>query len=109
MWLSYRNPLCPSCSKGLRYVDSFKLINPWKCRCPYCRTLLEMSKAWKAVYVASPFVGFAIAGVAIYQEEMGRWGTSDSLLFLLVVFALLMPVGYAAWPFMRLHVKREAT
>jgi hypothetical protein len=68
-----------------------------------------MSKGWKVAYVASPFVGAAIAGIAIYQEEMGRWGTSDSLLFLLVVFALLMPVGYATWPLMRLQVKREAT
>ena len=90
-------------------MDSVKFMNPWKCRCPYCSVTLEMSQAWKIVYVGSFLFGGALAGVAIYQEEMGRWQTTDSLLFFLWAFALLLPIACALWPLMRLKVKREAT
>lgn len=67
-----------------------------------------MTTPWKWVYAGSLVIGGILAGVAIYQEEMGYWKTSDSLMFFFWALVVLLPLSCAVWPLMRLSIKREA-
>lgn len=81
--------------------------NPWKVSCPACKAALEMSWVSKVAAVLSVPVGLALAGVAIYMEEMKRWTTSDSLVYFAITFPILLAIGYVLWPKTKLYAKRK--
>jgi hypothetical protein len=108
MRLRLTNPRCPICSKELTFLHSVKFLNPWNCKCPHCSGRLEMTTRWKWVHVGYLILGGALASVAIYQEEMGRWQASDSLMFFFWAFIISLPVSCAIWPLTGLRAKRAA-
>jgi hypothetical protein len=67
-----------------------------------------MTTPWKGIGAGGPVLGGVLAGIAIYQEEMGRWNTSDSLTLFFWALVILLPVSCAMWPLMHLKTKREA-
>jgi hypothetical protein len=89
-------------------MHSLRFWNPWKCKCPHCKSTLEMTSPWKAVAVGCLLYGGALGAVAKYQEAAGRWQPSDSFSALLWSVAGVVVLGCLAWPLVRLKVKGEA-
>ena len=108
MWLKFTNPRCPLCAQEVTLLQGARFLNPWNCRCPHCSGRLEMTLPWKWVYIGALGLGGALAGVAIYQEEMGHWQTSDSLRFFFWAAVALLPISCVIWPLTRLKAKRKA-
>ena len=52
--------------------------------------------------------GTTVAGVALYQEHLGRWQTLDSMVFFLWAALAVLLFGVATWPLTRLKVKGAA-
>lgn len=100
-----KKPTCPNCQRHIPRMHGLKMWNPWKCKCPFCDVTMETGWFTKtAMILAVPF-GFAIAAVAIIQEESGRWQQADSFLFFGIVVTALLAVGLAAWPKTAFRIK----
>ena len=81
------------------------MVNPWKVKCPHCGILLETTLLVKIFGVLAPFLGLAVAGVAIYFEEIGRWQTINSVIFLAATFSIIGIVCFACYPYMKFTKK----
>ena len=91
------NPKCPSCQNELTIFHSFKMMNPWKCKCPSCGSVLEASWIPKTYLLLSAPIGILIAGVAIFQEERGNWEQNDSFIFFAIAFSMVLLVSVLLW------------
>jgi len=100
-------PKCPACNGQFRWRDGLRLWNPWNYLCPFCGTPLEASKLQKTLVLCSVPLGIALAAIPIYFEEMGKWHTKDSWLFVLVIVALLTVSAIVSWPLIRFKVKSK--
>ena len=98
---------CPSCDRSFSFVESFKILNPLRYKCPSCASLLTTGRfGWFSIGTGI-LVGLAIAGVAIAMEEFEVWIPADSFTW----FAVAMPVGCALfqryfWRKARLTLRR---
>jgi lipopolysaccharide export system protein LptC len=48
-----------------------------------------------------------MAGVAIFMEETSRWRIVDSLIFFLVMSAILLPLSYWPWKHVRFEQREK--
>ena len=80
---------CPACGHGFGFLASFKVLNPFKFACPSCGALLTTGRRGRNVLFIGCLIGAGIAALAITMEELGRWGTAQSLTFL----AIALPVA----------------
>jgi len=100
-----KTPRCPSCNQPLKFRHGLRLMNPRKYRCPLCRALLEITGFAKVTTRASFPIGLAIAGFAIYQEEVGTWKTVDSIEFFIVCLFVLVVESFFTWPYVSFRKK----
>ncbi len=101
-------PACPECGHRFSLLRGLAAWNPWKYRCPYCRTVLETTGPWKLATLAAIPLGLVIVATAVIREEAGVWHTTDSLLFFLLVFMALFVVWALSWRFVRFRPKGTA-
>ncbi len=100
-------PLCPRCNENLTFLQGLKFFNPWKIECPHCRTHIQANFIYKALTITSPFLAGAIVGLTIYFEEIGKWETKDSVLFLFIVISALFIISYKTWPLIKFLQKEN--
>jgi hypothetical protein len=100
---------CPACNHRFSFLESCRVLNPWKIRCPQCGAILSGGRQATWVAVLAGFLGLLIASVAITMEELQRWATLDSLVWLAVAVPLIVvPYEYCCWKWVRLEEKRAA-
>ena len=101
-----QKPKCPSCLGELTLLHSLKMPNPWRCKCPLCGEILETGKVPKVSMLLAIPTGALIAGVAIFQEETGRWQETDSYAFFAVAFSVVIFVAVMLWPKSNFRLKQ---
>jgi hypothetical protein len=100
---------CPRCHKDFSYAYSFKILHPFKHRCPGCGAILTAGRRGKLVLIAAGLLGLCIAGVAIAMEEMGLWTTYNSLLwFAIAVPVIVLPYQYWCWKWVQFEIRHDA-
>jgi hypothetical protein len=84
---------CPRCSRSFSFLESVKILNPWKHRRPACEAVL--TAGWQALvaYMLAAVLGLAVAGIAIAMEETGVWSGKGSVLW----FVTALPVACALY------------
>jgi hypothetical protein len=103
-----RNPICPSCKNRFSLIDGFRMFNPWNIKCRKCSAILQ-GGVWQKIGLFAGFVaGLAIAGFAIWQEEAGKWETSDSLVWFAFSLTILYLACLLLWPRYTFTIKRNA-
>lgn len=60
---------CPACQYRFTFCDSFKVLSPYHCSCPKCKTMLTLGKQADRFVIAALVLGAGAAGVGIYLEE----------------------------------------
>lgn len=101
-------PECPKCKGRLNIIHGLQHMNPWKYKCPLCGTILEDTLVSKLLLIPFALYGLTVVSIAIYQEETGKWVTSDSLEFFAYAFIVSVVLAICAWPFTRFTVKEDA-
>ena len=100
-------PTCPACGREIKWKHSFALWNPWNFPCPHCQVPLEASRIQKAFAFAAIPVGLLLAGIAIYFEKQGLWGTRESLMFFAIVVPILIAGTWASWSYTSFTAKLQ--
>lgn len=84
---------CPSCNRSFSFLDSFRILNPFRYKCPTCASLLTTgSKGWITI-VYGGFLGFLLAAVAIVMEEAQRWTSLEKFIW----FAVSIPLACVSY------------
>ena len=105
----HTKPQCPVCHVRISFLQSARMWNPWRVRCPNCRAALQVSRLVKALAIAGIPLGILYAAVPIYMEESGRWLTIQSLVYFAVTAPLLLGLDYAFWTSIEFRAKDEGT
>jgi DNA-directed RNA polymerase subunit RPC12/RpoP len=100
---------CARCHREFSYAYSFKILNPFKHRCPDCGAILTAGRRGKLVLIGAGLLGLCIGGVAIAMEEMHLWTVYNSLLwFAIAVPAFMLPYLYWYWKWVQFEVRDDA-
>ena len=100
---------CPRCQRIFSYAYSFKILHPFKHRCPGCGAILTAGRRGMFVIIGGGLLGLCIAGAAIAMEEMRLWTTYNSLLwFAFAVPVMMPPYQYWCWKWVRFAVRPDA-
>lgn len=79
---------CPSCNRSFSYLHSFRILNPFRYKCPTCASLLTTGwKGWMTI-ILSGFMGFLFATVSIVMEEERGWTSREKFIW----FAVSIPL-----------------
>lgn len=60
---------CPACQYRFTFCDSLKVLSPYRCPCPKCKTVLTLGKQADRFVIAAVLLGAAAAAAGIYLEE----------------------------------------
>jgi hypothetical protein len=100
---------CPACDYQFSFLRSFRVLNPWKQRCPGCGAALTGGRRASSAVAGGALIGALIAAVAIGMEETRRWVTADSLLWFAIAVPLaLIPYQYLCWRWVTLEERKDA-
>ncbi len=108
MHLGEEMPECPKCKGKLTIIHGLRHVNPWRYKCPLCGTILENALVSKLLLIPFALYGLLVVCVAIYQEETGKWVTSNSMEFFAYAFVVLVVLAICTWPFTRFIIKEDA-
>lgn len=79
---------CASCNRSFSFLESFRILNPLRYKCPSCGALLTTGRfGWFSIGIGC-LLGLFGAAVAIGMEEFRLWKTQDSFTW----FAVYLPV-----------------
>ena len=99
---------CPKCKREFSFLYSFRIINPWKYRCPSCGALLTAGKQATITLALAGVIGLVIALVAIVMEEAKLWTTQDSLIWFFIALPItIVPYQYWCWKWIRFRERDQ--
>ena len=101
-------PECPNCKGKLTILHGLQCWNPWRYKCPLCDTILQYARRSKLLLIPFGILGLLIAGIAIYQEETGKWVTTDSIEFFAYAFIVILVLAILSWPLTQFIIKKDA-
>jgi hypothetical protein len=98
------------CEHRFSYFYSFRILNPWKHRCPGCGVLITGGKRATVAVTIGILIGIAILMVALTMVATDRWTATDTLVWYGVALLVVVPpFQYWCWKWVRFVTKRDAT
>jgi hypothetical protein len=97
---------CPSCNRPFSFLDSLRILNPRRCKCPSCAARLTTGHSGWIAVGAGCLIGISIAAVAIGMEEFQLWTSREShIWFALSLPGACLPLQWFWWRRARLTLR----
>lgn len=88
---------CPACQYQFKFLDVVKVVSPYHCPCPVCKSPLTLGRQGKRFAVASAVGGAVIAGAGICLEQSQVVTSAQAFALTAIVF--LLAAGAGEWYF----------